>query len=127
MADLDLDSSSFFDSFKLVFGDLFAKDFAKSFMLFIYYFYIEISFRVGVLFLVGVFVRVGVADRVGVLFAEVLVGVLLLILTKFLEITDIELDGFLALFKGDLLLDPEAPPDTILPLSLFRFGVTVLF
>ena len=77
--------------------------------------------------LVGVFVLVGVADRVGVLFAEVLVGVLLLLFTKWLAIIAIELVGFLALFKGDLLLDPEAPPETILPLSMFRFGVTVLF
>jgi hypothetical protein len=79
------------------------------------------------LLLVGVFVLVGVADRVGVLFAEVLVGVLLLLFIKWLAIIAIELVGFLALFKGDLLLDPEAPPETILPLSMFRFGVTVLF
>jgi len=96
-------------------------------MLFIYYFYVSLSFLVGVLLLVGVFVRVGVADRVGVLFAEALVGVLLLLLTECLEMTAIKFYGFLTLFKGDLLRDPEAPPDTILPLSWFRFGVTVLF
>ena len=79
------------------------------------------------LFLVGVLFRVGVALLVGVLFAGVLVGVLLLLFTKFLEITVKDVDGFLALVKGDLLLEPEAPPDTILPLSFSRFGVTVLF
>ena len=96
-------------------------------MLFIYYFYLSFSFLVGVLLLLGVFVLVGVADRVGVLFAEALVGVLLLPLTECLEIKAIEFDGYFVLFKGDLLRDPEAPPHTILPLSLLRFGVAVFF
>jgi hypothetical protein len=96
-------------------------------MLFIYYFYLSFSFLVGVILLFGVFVLVGVADRVGVLFVETLVGVLLLLLTECLEITAIEFDGYFVLFNGDLLREPDAPPHTILPLSLFRFGVTVLF
>ena len=79
-------------------------------------YYLEVSFLVGVLLLVGVFARVGVADRVGVLFAEARVGVLLFVFIEYFEMIAIELAGFLALFIGDLLRDPDAPPATILPL-----------